>query len=70
MTVAGHRTVHPLPTVQVNRERAKELLTARGYDASELDEQLAMIAFDARLAPCEDRPVSWWIDCLRVRLQV
>lgn len=51
-----------------NRERAANLLESRGYDPAIIDEQLALAAFDARLAPCEDPPVSWWIDALRDRL--
>jgi transcriptional regulator with XRE-family HTH domain len=59
-----HLVVPTLP----NRDRAAALLVARGYESADVDEALALIAFDARLAPCEDRPVSWWLDAMRDRV--
>jgi hypothetical protein len=60
-----HLVVPRLP----NRERAAKLLVDRGLAAAEVDESLALVAFDARLAPCEDPPVSWWLDAMRDRVQ-
>lgn len=52
-----------------NRERAITLLSLQGYDATTVDEELAMVAFAAELDPYEDRPVSWWIDGMRALRQ-
>jgi hypothetical protein len=60
-----HLVIPRLP----NRERAAKLLVDRGLAAAEVDESLALVAFDARLAPCEDPPVSWWLDAMRDRVQ-
>jgi hypothetical protein len=56
------------PQSPPNRTRALALLESRGIERSVLDEELALIAFDAGLSPCEDRPISWWLDSLRERL--
>lgn len=56
------------PLTPPNRGRAYALLEARGVERRVLDEELALAAFDAGLAPCEDRPISWWLDSMRERL--
>jgi predicted transcriptional regulator len=61
----GH-TALPLPEPPANRQRALELLVERGFDQDEVAEEMALAALDARLAPCEDRPVAWWVDMVRV----
>lgn len=69
---SSHITSYPnklplvIPTLP-NREKARQLLVQHGCDPKSLDEELALIAFDAQLNPYEDRPVSWWIDAIRVR---
>jgi hypothetical protein len=55
-------------TVLPCRERALGLLVERGIERNQADEELALVAFDARLAPDEDRPVAWWLDGVRARL--
>jgi transcriptional regulator with XRE-family HTH domain len=57
-----------LPPLPPNRERALGLLVARGHDRDRVDEELALVAFDAGLSPFDDRPVSWWIDGVRSAL--
>jgi len=70
---SSHITSYPnklplvVPTLP-NREKARRLLVEHGCDPKTIDEELALIAFDARLNPYEDRSVSWWIDAVRVRM--
>ncbi len=68
-SIALATSCSPDRPVQPNRERALELLVNRGQDREKMDERLALVAFDAGLSPNEDRPVSWWIDGVRIELR-
>ena len=81
---AGRRSMTPTPTPSSSlrfgktvceipetpgRQRALELLVERGFDPGQVDEEFALLAFDAALSPLEDRPPAWWIDGVRSRLK-
>lgn len=52
-----------------NRDRALEMLVSRGYDREFVDAEMACAAIESGLGVGEDRPVSWWLDTLRGRIQ-
>lgn len=59
---------HGTRVVTPNRDRAAQLLAARGLEPHEIEECFSLAALDARIAPGEDPPTHWWIDCMRAAI--